>query len=127
MEPADLNSPANANDDARLEALLRRDLPALPDRGFSARVLAALPETEQPRRVWRRLVSCLIGAAAGAGFALWQGVSQPHFQSGAKQLSAALTAAGQALADPRIGAALVVALLSLLVASWNELRERLLA
>jgi len=124
MESADLNSSANANDDARLEAMLRRASPALPDNGFSARVLAALPP-EAEATPWRRIAFCVAGAAAGCGFALWQGVSWPELQADAAQFSAKLANAGSALDNPMFGAALVVTALSLLVAFRTELREKL--
>jgi len=41
LNPSDPS--ANAGDDARLEALLSRATPELPDNGFSMRVMAALP------------------------------------------------------------------------------------
>ena len=124
MEPADLNHPAN--DDARLEAMLRRAAPPLPDDGFSARVLAALPAPEAAAALWRRIAFCLAGAAAGYGFALWRGAAWPDLQLELEQFATALVNATSTLADPLLGAALVVTALSLLFAFQSELRERLL-
>jgi hypothetical protein len=127
MEPEDVNLSPNVNDDAQLEALLRTAAPVLPDDGFPARVLAALPAAEAERIPWRRIAFCLVGAAAGCGFALWRGVSWPGLQSGLEQFAAALVNAGPALADPLLGAALVVTTLSLLFAFRAELREKLMS
>ena len=127
MEPANLNSLPSANDDARLEALLRRAAPTLPDNGFSARVLAALPATEEQHAPWRRAVFCLVGAAAGCGLAFWRSGASPGLQSGLEQFGVNLADASLVFADPMVSAALVVTALSLLVAFRTELREKLLS
>ncbi len=127
MEPADLNTSANTNDDARLEALLRRAAPELSDHGFSARVLAALPavtESHTPA-LSRRLVVCIVGAGAGCGLVLWRGVSGTELESGADRLGDALVNLGPSLADPLFTAALGVTLFSLVVAFRAELRHKL--
>src|SRR5258706_16248959 len=98
MEPTDLNS--SANDDARLEALLRTATSPLPDVGFSARVIAALP-SERPRtRSWRRIGFCAAGAAMGCGLAIWRGASWPGVQSGLGELGVALVDSCGQLANP---------------------------
>lgn len=119
MEPADLNPFPNANDDVRLEALLRDAVSALPDDGFSSRVLAALPPEETAAGSWRRTAFCFAGAAAGCGYALWRGVNWPELQAEFGRTTTAL-------ADPLFMGALVVAALSLLFAFRAELREKLL-
>ena len=124
MEPADLNSPAN--EDPRLEAMLRSAAPNLPDDGFSTRVLAALPQAVEQRVSWRRALFCVVGAGVGVSLALWQGVSWPELQSGIERFATTLANAGPSLANPMFAAALVVTLLSLLVAFQSELREKLL-
>jgi|GEM_PF-1943265 len=69
MEPEDLTLPAR--DDARLEAWCRANLSAapLPDDGFSARVVAALPPPTWSRRLTRQRL-CLAGLSAGAAVAV---------------------------------------------------------
>ena len=125
MEPADLNSPANANDDARLEALLRRASP-LPDDGFSTRVLATLPEAKTENAPWLRIAFCIAGAVAGCGFALWRGGSWLNLKSSAERFAAVFANAAPTLANPWMGVVLVVTVLSLLVVFRAELREKLM-
>lgn len=127
MEPANLNPTPDAKGDARLEAMLRGATPPLPDAGFSTRVLAALPARAQPRVPWRRILFCLVGAAAGSGYALWRGVSGLDVETGADRLGNALANLGLSLSDPKFVAAMGVTLLSLAVAFRAELRDKLLS
>ena len=127
MEPADLNSPSAANDDARLQALLNQHAAPLADEGFSARVLASLPAAPAPSRARSpRFWVYLAGAIAGCGFALWQIGSWWEIQSDTAQAISRLSAALAAWNDPTFVLALVVAALSLAVAFQAELRRRLL-
>lgn len=125
MEPADLNSSAHANDDARLATMLRAAAPVLPDDGFSTRVLAALPAPHIERPQWGRIVFGAVGAAAGCGLAFGSGASWEDLQMGGGRIASAFLRAAPAFSDPMVAAALGVALLSLLVAFHRELRERL--
>jgi hypothetical protein len=124
-----MNSPAHPNDDARLEAMLRTAAPPLADRGFAARVLAALPPSEaEPTPIsWRRIGFGAAGAVAGCGFMLWRGVSWPDLQSQLGQFEAVLANAGPRLADPMLVTALVVTGASLVFAFRAEVRERWLS
>jgi hypothetical protein len=123
MEPANLNSP----DDAQIEALLRPTAPILPDGGFSTRVLAALPPPVAARQSWPRVAVCLAGAAAGLGFALWSLAALSGGPWNAKALADALVEAIGWLADPLLGGALLVAAFSLLFAFRLELRDKLIS
>lgn len=68
MEPTNLNSPPP--DDEQLEALLRRAASAaLPDDGFSTRVLAALPSKDPSPSPLLRPTLCVVAAVAGTAFA----------------------------------------------------------
>jgi hypothetical protein len=127
MEPTDLNSSPDANDEARLTALLRPTSAPLPDDGFSARVVMALPPAGTGPAPWRRIVFCLAGLAAGCGVVLWRGGSWITMQSGADRFVAAFgREATPNLASPWLVSALVVATLSLVFAFRVELRDRFL-
>ncbi len=112
MEPADLNS--SSRDDARLEALLRRSATTLPDDGFSARVLAALPPPSQlaaPSDA--RWHVALAGGLAGTVFALGGVFLRPNLGT---NLADSLVALGQSmsiLADPMCLLAFGITALSL--------------
>ena len=67
MEPADLKSPRPEDD--RLRMLLSAAQPALPDNGFTQRVLGALPPAP-PRATHFRTVLCTLAAAAGLALAI---------------------------------------------------------
>ena len=122
-----MNPVPDANDDAHLEALLRRAATPVPDDGFSMRVLAALPPAAEPSALWSRAVFCLAGAAVGGGFAYWEGASWPGLRADFAQARTAFANVSPTLADPLFAAAVTVTLLSLLVAFRHELRDRLLA
>ncbi len=65
----------------------------LADDGFSARVLAALPPTSQPRIALRRVWLSVVGAIGGAAVAQQQGVPWPQavaLHRAAAELAAAL-------------------------------------
>jgi hypothetical protein len=133
MEPADLNS--SHPDDARLEAWLRAHSAAapLPDDGFSARVLAALPARTQPalsanrfaarRTARRRLWLCLLGALAGMalGVTANRGASPTDIGHAFGALLPPLAAAFDRLATPSITLAAAATVVSLAVAYWPAL------
>ena len=89
MEPADITPPSP--EDARLETFLSHDLAApLPDAGFSARVLAALPPRQRYRApVQGRITALAAGALAGLAVALWQGANWSDLISIVSQLEQA--------------------------------------
>ena len=120
MEPSDLNFPSS--DDAQIEAWLRTSsrLPPLPDNGFSARVVAALPARRQNRRAWLCAAGTVLGvavAALGGAFSTdWSSVLPNWPSTGADM--------GRILFDPMLLCALVVAALSSLYAlKSDELRQ----
>jgi hypothetical protein len=110
MEPAKLNSPDPA--DAKLEALLREHASdALPDDGFSQRVMAVLPEAEPSRRAallpppsdrfvgWS---SAEIAGAAGAVVLLIAQVSGFSVSAGLRQFGTDLSRLIEAALDPSL-------------------------
>ena len=103
---------------------MRGAMPTLPDDGFTDRVLATLPTPEKAPMPWLRTAVCLVGAAAGYGFALWQGMSVSGLETGGARFATALVNACAVFADPLLGAAFVMTACSLLVAFWGELRQR---
>lgn len=130
MESPDLNPPPP--EDARLEAWLRTHGAAapLPDDGFSARVLAALPPpapavapagllAARRRAAHRRAWLCLVGAALGCALSFSGGTAD--LVRGADALRSALAAAGEQLATPSLGLAVAVTSVSLIVGYWPEL------
>ena len=114
-------------DDERLDKILRNGMPALPDAGFSNRVLAALPETPARQMPWRRSIFCILGAVSGCGFAFWRGVSGPDLLAGMERIGVALVKLGPSIANPLFGAAVGTTMISLLVVFRAELRGRLLS
>lgn len=117
MEPAHLNSPRA--EDAALAALLRSQSAEIPDDGFSARVLAALPapaahSTPRAGARWPWL-AYLVGGGAGAAFAVSRASTWPNFLSGVEHLGRVSSAVLAALADPWLAVALTVTVLSIAV------------
>lgn len=99
MEPTDLNSPSAAPDelDRRLQDLAS---PALPDAGFSQRVLAALPARRLPwGQTW---LLPAVGAAVGLALVLGRGASAAPLIPSSDQI-------GAALADPTVLSAIAIA------------------
>jgi hypothetical protein len=124
MEPHDLKS--TPPDDAQLEAWLRANaaLPALPDDGFSHRVLTALPAPPRRAALSPRLLAIALGAVAGIGLAALK------FATGAP-VDFNLPAAGPEfadmltqLADPKLHTALGVTVVSLAFVFWRDVRRR---
>jgi len=89
-----------SSEDARLETWLRRDLDApLPDNGFSARVLDALPRQQGRALRWGRIAAPIAGALAGLAFALWQGAHWSDLMSVVTQLDQATLSVSNQLTD----------------------------
>ena len=122
MEPSDLKSPPP--DDTCLETWLRTEatLTPLPDDGFSARVVAALPApAPRPRqRAWLCVASAAIGfavAAANGAFLPGSLAALPQWEQTAIQFGALLT-------DPMLLLALGTSGLSALYAlKSDDLRQ----
>lgn len=130
MEPSSLNSSPDEAADAALTAMLRTQAPAIPDDGFSARVLSALPPPRAavllPRPSRWPWAAYIGGGLAGATFALSRAGSWPDFVSATSQLVHALSAVLALLTEPWLVLALVLAALSLVIAlPFTQLRWRL--
>ena len=111
MEPTDLNPPLD--EDAPLAAWLRASSPALPDDGFSGRVLTALPT---PAHTWYNRFAPLAIGAAGAGAGLVVALLNGASLSGLAAVARAEAAIGADLvSDPWFALALALTGLSLLV------------
>ena len=119
MEPTDLKNPSP--DDARLEAWYRANVAAapLPDDGFSRRVLAALPPGQ--RTDVKRRGFCLSGAVLGVAVALGGLLTQPNIPHDLSALEPDFRNALIQLADPAVGLAFGITVISL----WFVFRPRL--
>jgi hypothetical protein len=126
MEPANL-TPAPGDDD-RLDTLLRRSTEApLPDNGFSARVLAALPPRPREDRDWLRAILCLLAAAAGLAVALARPGVWTDLPAASTQLVTAVDALLIPLRDPWLLTAVVAGILFLpLISSDSKSEDGLL-
>lgn len=117
MEPSRLNSPEDK--DAALTAILRTHAPAIPDDGFSARVLSALPPP--PRAIARPFLfrgpwaAYIGGGVAGAAFAIARAGGWSDFASGLLQLTNTLAALLATLAEPWLVIALSLTALSVVI------------
>ena len=114
-----MESPALNNlppDDGEIEQLLRTcaSLPSLPDAGFSARVVAALPSSAFASR--RRFWFVVAGALAGIGVVVVRSETWSDWAAAWPQLVQAATAVVQVSLDPVMLAALTVSGLSVLYA-----------
>jgi hypothetical protein len=91
--------------------MLRQDLAApLPDAGFSARVLAALPPAKSHRPLaWGRFMALAAGAMTGLSFALWQGAHWSDLASIFTQLEQATSQVSDQLSDTGLILALAIA------------------
>ena len=116
MEPNDLNSPLN--DDSRLETLLRQPAPALPDNGFSTRVLAALPARIPGRRPGLRLVFCSAGAVIGLIIAFLVSTASSSELAGPNEFGQTYSRLVETFSNPNVILALAVAALSLVFTLW---------
>lgn len=128
MESRDLN---NDHDEARLEAWLRdgaSSQPPLPDNGFSARVMAALPPAApvpahgrvRPRRVF---VLCGLGAVAGALVTFAGPVTSHDYAAPLAALGEAVTRLTEETASGSGALVLAGIIGSLAIAYWRELRS----
>lgn len=117
MEPSDLTS--SSPEDARIADLLRRHHPALPDDGFSRRVLAALPDERNPSSSRSRWIVCAIGAAVGLAVAAGAARSPEAWTAASGQLRIALSTTSGRLAEtsPETPIGLALALV-VTAASW---------
>ncbi len=116
MEPDHLNPPLP--DDSRLEAPLRQPAPAMPDDGFSRRVLAALPGRKPARRPGLRLVFCTAGAVVGLIIAFRDVTASPEGFSGLAELGQTISGLGEIFSTPGVLLALAVTAGSLLFTRW---------
>ena len=123
MEPSDVNSPPD--DDPQLTALLRNVAPPLRDEGFSSRVLATLPPPRRASYLTRRTVVLIVGAAAGFGFAILQGLSPSDFQSEIAHVTGAFASVNPHFSSAQVWIAIATALGSLVVVFRSELRDKL--
>lgn len=117
MESSGLN--ASHDHEAALTAMLRRPASAIPDDGFSARVLAALPPPRptvfRVRRRWP-WTAYIVGSLAGSAFACFRAGNWTDFASGMRQLANALSVVFTTLSEPWLLLALGLVALSLLIA-----------
>ncbi|ACB75850.1 hypothetical protein [Opitutus terrae] len=112
MEPSSLN--ASPQEDAALTAMLRAQSPVIPDDGFSARVLAALPPPQTARARWP-WVAYVGGGLAGAIFIVARAGSWPDLVAGTNQLAGALSTVAAPLTEPWLVLALILTALSLVI------------
>jgi len=119
MEPTDLNN--SSPDDAQLEAWYRANVSAAPlaDDGFSRRVVAALPPAQRADAKRRRF--CLGGALIGVGVALGGLLSQHDLWFDLTALEPDFTHALTQLADPAVGLAFGITVISM----WFVFRPKL--
>jgi hypothetical protein len=120
MEPANMNTAPDDNE--RLVTMLRETAPALPDYGFSQRVMTALPPKTHISVFHLRLSLSLLGAIAGLLFAWRNGVSVKSLKLAANQLTGSFAPTGT-MSDAHVLIALAVTLLSLLYAFRNNSRQ----
>lgn len=120
MEPAKLKPPVD--EEATLAAMARLQSPAIPDDGFSARVLAALPpptperlRRARPAARWPWL-AYFGGGLIGAVLAVSQTGSGSGLAAAVRQLAYALNDTGIALAGPWLLLSLSITACSLLIA-----------
>jgi hypothetical protein len=95
MESPNLNSPFPENDELDAQCRAQFSVPAIPDGGFSARVLAALPapanRTFRRRRRWFCAVGLIAGIAVTAIRLMISNDSSPLLPQLANGMSAAAT------------------------------------
>lgn len=101
------------DEDEQFRALLAGQMPSLPDKDFSRKVMQCLPK---PRRSYRHFVWPLAGVVAGLGFAISRSGLWSTFGQNGAQWSASFGSAITALANPWILLAMAVTGLSLLIA-----------
>ncbi len=128
MEPANVNLPPD--DEAHLAALLRRTPAELPDDGFSARVLAALPPPARrsvPLLEYPlvRALAFSLAALAGLVFAIFRGLSLDSVHTLETALLQTLREAPLSLSDSSAVLAFTFAALSILYAMKDRLSRSL--
>jgi hypothetical protein len=125
MEPTSLTPPPS--DDDQIEAWLRSNaaLPAIPDDGFSAQVMTALPPRSTPPSKATRQWFCTGGALAGIGVALAEMAGSADLPPNLATLEHELHRTLAQLATPAAGVAVVVTAASLLFVFWREIRIQL--
>jgi hypothetical protein len=114
MEPTGLNS--SEDPDARLDELLRRPAPLLPDNGFSPRVMAALPAPTGRGRFYLRCLVCAAGAMIGVLFVLACTPSWSDLTSSFEPMDSSIGSLIGILTDPMLALVMVVTTGSLLYA-----------
>ena len=116
MEPTNLNSPRD--EDTALAALLRASAPAIPDDGFTARVMSALPPAPSPRTTSARWpwLAGVAGGLAGAAVVAFQAATWSDFVSGTGALLQSLSIVVTACADPWLVLAATLCAFSLAMA-----------
>jgi hypothetical protein len=122
MEPTNLDSfsPEN-NEDAQLAAWLRQTERALPDDGFSDRVLASLPGRRSAVQVPVRALLCIPAGALGALLA-WRHLSaNGGIDAAGEQVQAGLSQINAALLAPATPLTLQVLLLSAVITGASVL------
>lgn len=102
-----------ANEEEQFASLLRARLPALPDDGFSQRVVAQLPV---PRRPYRGLAWGSGGAIVGAVFAIGKGAAWSGPAHGGWEWNTSFAPAAASVANPWLLLTLGVTGFSLLIA-----------
>jgi fructose-specific phosphotransferase system IIC component len=122
MEPSDLNLNDSDNEDAALKAMMRAQSPALPDDGFSQRVLAALPAVKAGLVTARRRGSSWTwlayvgGGIVGTSFAAIRVGNWSKLVHDAAQLPDSLAPAAPAFTEPWVSVALALCVFSLAIA-----------
>ena len=122
MEFSDLTPPHR--DDVRLHELFREIAP-LPDDGFSARVLAALPAPRSSRTPMLRAVAILIGAAAGLASSWQPLVALASHPPELELVRHSLAQLGGSLSDPHLLLGMALVATSMLYAFMTSARDRL--
>jgi hypothetical protein len=115
MEPADLKTPSP--DDRRVDAWLRQPPPELPDAGFSARVLAALPP-QKTATPWvpSRTLLCTLALMAGMALAFSRGISSSGTATNPEQWREISANLAPLLTNPWLGLSLAITAASLFMA-----------
>jgi hypothetical protein len=98
MEPANL-TPFRSDHDPVESWLRAKAVDPLPDNGFSARVIAALPPSPASFS-WRRLLLCAGGTLCGLAFAWSQGGDWPDGATLARLWNVSVTETVQLLENP---------------------------
>jgi hypothetical protein len=119
MEPANMN-PHPDRADAHLEALLREPAPAVPDDGFSARVLTALPPPVGTPLPWTRVAICTGLAVTLTMVALILAGPVDAWAASWSLVESALAPVAAQLLDPKVLIALAVATASVSYAFWSS-------